>query len=50
MPDIKLSINGEKIPLNPIMTTILANINLGFIRALKKIPEDKTDVKIEITL
>ena len=50
MPDIKLLVNGENIPLNQIMTTILTNINLGFISALKKIPENKVDVKIEIKL
>ena len=50
MPDIKLLINGQNIPLNPIMTEILTNINLGFISALKKIPKDKKEVKIEIKL
>jgi len=50
MPDIKLLINGENIPLNPIMTEILTNINLGFIKKIKKIPKDKKEVKIEIKL
>jgi len=50
MPDKKLLINGENIPLNPIMTKILTKINLGIISALKKIPEEKKEVKIEITL
>jgi len=50
MSDIKLTINDEEIPLNPIMSMILTNINLGFIEALKGIPEEKKKVQIEIDL
>ena len=50
MIDIKLLINDEEIPLNPIMSMILTNINLGFIEALKGIPEEKKNVHIKIEL
>ena len=48
MTDIKLMINEKEVPLNPIMSVILTNINLGFIEALKGIPEEKKKVQIEI--
>ncbi|MFX1392955.1 MAG: hypothetical protein ACFFAH_05195 [Promethearchaeota archaeon] len=50
MNDIKLLINDKEIPLNPIMSVVLTKINLGFIEALKGIPEDKKKVIIEIKL
>jgi len=48
MTEIKLMINEKEVPLNPIMSVILTNINLGFIEALKGIPEEKKKVQIEI--
>ena len=50
MADIKLLINDKEIPLNPIMSTVLTNINLGLIDALKDIPADKKKVNVEIIL
>ncbi len=50
MTDIKLLINEKEVPLNPIMSVVLTNINLGFIEALKGIPEEKKKVTIEIEL
>lgn len=50
MPEITMEINEEDIPLNPIMSTVLTNIITGFIGALKGIPEDQKNIKIEISL
>ena len=50
MKKIELLINKEEIPLNPIMSKVLINIIVGFIEALKDIPENKNDIKIEISL
>jgi hypothetical protein len=47
---IDLLINKEEIPLNPIMSKVLTNIILGFIEALKEIPENKKEIKIQISL
>lgn len=50
MADVKLTVNDKEIPLNPIMNTIITNINLGLIEALNGIPEDKQKLNIEIIL
>ncbi len=50
MTEIKLLINEKEIPLNPIMSTILTKINLGFMEALKNLPDDKKTITIEIKL
>lgn len=50
MKEIKLLINDEDIPLNPIMSTVLSNIILGFVGALKDIPKEKKNLKVEISL
>jgi len=50
MADIKLLINGKEITLNPIMSSLLTNITLGFIDVLKNIPEEKKEVNIQIKL
>lgn len=49
MKKIELIVNNKGIPLNPIMSTVLTNIILGFIEALKDIPEDKEHIKVEIS-
>ena len=49
MKKIELTVNNKEIPLNPIMSTVLTNIILGFIEALKDIPEDKKNIKVEIS-
>lgn len=50
MVEIKLVINDKDIPLNPIMSSLLTNITLGFIDVLKNIPEEKNEVNIQIKL
>ncbi len=50
MVEIKLVINDKDIPLNPIMSSLLTNITLGFIDVLKNIPEEKKEVNIQIKL
>lgn len=50
MADIKLLINGKETPLNPIMSSVLTNITLGFINVLKNVPEEKKEVNIQIKL
>ncbi len=50
MPDAKLIVNDKEIPLNPIIKNILINIIKGFIETLKKVPEEKKTISIEIEL
>ena len=50
MSDIKLFVNNEEIPLNEFIENIIVNVNLGIVASLKKIPEDKKSIKIEIEL
>ena len=50
MSVIKLFVNNEEIPLNDFIENIIVNVNLGIIASLKKIPEDKNSIKIEIKL
>ena len=50
MSVIKLFVNNEEIPLNDFIENIIVNVNLGIIASLKKIPEDKKSIKIEIEL
>ena len=50
MSVIKLFVNNEEIPLNDFIENIIVNVNLGIISSLKKIPEDKNSIKIEIEL
>lgn len=47
-----ITINGKKIPMNPFVQEIIANVNLSLINSLKKIPEfsdDQSTIHIEIT-
>ncbi|MHA1150152.1 MAG: hypothetical protein ACTSR8_18125 [Promethearchaeota archaeon] len=50
MTEINLKVNDQEIPLNPIMTTMLRNLIVGFIDALKDIPEDKKKIIVDINL
>ena len=50
MSVIKLFVNNEEIPLNDFIENIIVNVNLAIIASLKKIPEDKNSIKIEIEL
>jgi hypothetical protein len=49
MTEIKLQINDKEIRLNEIMSTVLTNINMGFINALNDIPEEKKKLTLEIS-
>ena len=48
--DVILRVNNEDIPLNEIMSEVLTNIIIGFMDALKGIPEVKKHIKVEISL
>ncbi len=50
MPDINLKVNDEKIPLNNIMENMLKNLLLGYLKAVKGIPEDITSITVKIDL
>ena len=50
MSDVKLLIDDKEIPLNEFAKEIIVNVNLGVIASLKKIPEQKKLIKIEIDL
>jgi len=50
LENIKLLINEEEISLNPIMSKLLNNMIVGFIDVLKGIPEEKKQIKVEISL
>ncbi|MBA7692601.1 hypothetical protein ES703_101168 [subsurface metagenome] len=50
LENIKLHINEEEISLNPIMSKLLNNMIVGFIDVLKGIPEEKKQIKVEISL
>ncbi len=50
LEDVKLLINNEDIPLNPIMSKVLTNIIIGFMDALKGIPREKKHITVEISL
>ncbi len=45
-----LSVNDKKIPLKDFMQEMLANIIIGFLNSTKGVPENKENIKIEITL
>ena len=48
MKDVKLAIDEKEIPLNEIMKNMLSNIILGFVKTLKKVPEEINGISIEI--
>lgn len=50
LENVKLLINEEEILLNPIMSKVLNNMILGFIDVLNGIPEEKKQIKVEISL
>jgi len=50
MSDIKLLVNHKNIPLKEIIGTLLSNITIGFVSALRGVPEDIKTVKLEINL
>jgi len=49
MTEIKLHINDEEIRLNEIMSTVLTNINMGFIEALSDIPKEIKKLTLKIS-
>lgn len=50
MTEAKLQLNGEDVPLNPIMVKIITNITLGFVKALKGIPEEIKELDLNIKI
>ena len=50
MPEIKLKVNDEEVPLNEMMREMLINIILGYLKAAKGIASDKKSINIEIEL
>jgi len=50
MSDIKLLVNDKDIPLKEIIGTLLSNITVGFVSALRGVPEDIKTVKVKIEL
>lgn len=50
MTDVKLLVNDKDIPMNEFIKDILININKGFVSSLKEIPDDITNINIEIEL
>ncbi|KKN02155.1 hypothetical protein LCGC14_1120620 [marine sediment metagenome] len=50
MPQVKLIINEQEIPLKDFMENMLTNIILGYLKSTKGTPEVKKNIKIEINL
>jgi len=50
MVDVKILINDKAIPINQFIKDVTVNVTLGIINSLKKIPEQKKSIKIEIEL
>ncbi|MBY9002940.1 MAG: hypothetical protein KGD73_03115 [Candidatus Lokiarchaeota archaeon] len=49
MEYVKIEVDDKEIPLNEIMSNVIANIVDGFLDALKDIPEVRKKINIEIT-
>ena len=50
MKEVNLTVNGEEIPLNPIMSKLITNLLNGFLDALKNIPEERESIELKIQL
>ena len=50
MANVKILINDKEIPINQFIKDVTLNVTLGIIDSLKKIPEQKKSIKIEIVL
>jgi len=50
MADVKILINDKEIPINQFIKDVVVNVNIGLVESLKKIPEQKKSIKIEIKL
>ena len=48
--DIKRKLVKNAEPVNEFIENIIVNVNLGIVASLKKIPEEKKSIKIEIEL
>ena len=50
MPEVKLIVNENEIPLKDFMEGMLTNLILGYLKSTKGVPEEIKDIKINITL
>ena len=50
MVEVKILINDKEIPINQFIKDVVINVNMGLVESLKKIPENKKSIKIEIEL
>jgi hypothetical protein len=49
MLEVKVLVDGEEIPLNEFVKTILAGTFVGAVTSLRGIRKEWTEIKIEIT-
>ena len=47
---IELKVNGQVIALNPFVSKIIANVLLGAVQSLDKIPQPMQKVEISLTM
>ena len=47
--ETEIRVNGEKLPLNHFIQETLANIVVGFLKALKEVDEPENIIEIKIT-
>jgi molybdopterin-guanine dinucleotide biosynthesis protein B len=50
MSEVNLKVNDEKVPLNDFMEVMLKNLLLGYLNALKGIPEEINSISVKIDL
>ncbi len=50
MLDVNLKVNEKDVPLNEIMSNMLTNLLMAYVKTLKKIPEDITKIQVNIEL
>lgn len=50
MTDIKLDVNEKEIPLNDLMKDMLSNIIQGYLKSVKKMPDNIKSIKVNIQL
>jgi len=46
--EVKLQVNGEEIPLNPFVRSMVVSIILGMISPLKRLPEKPTSIMVKL--
>ena len=50
MIDVKLEVNDKDIPLNDLMKDMLSNILQGYLKTVKKLPDNIKSIKVDIQL